>query len=126
MIRGASGPAIAISAALCLTGCGLNRIADDPKINAVALANDRAIAAQQETWRKEEAAAEKAACERKGGPAIGMSRAQLYATCWGKPAKINTTMTSGVEFEQFVYGLGFYVYLRNGVVTSIQTTARAR
>lgn len=78
--------------------------------------------AQEAGQRKAAVNSEKAECERKGGPRIGMNRSQVYATCWGKPYKINTTMTSGIEFEQFVYGLGFYVYLRNGTVTSIQTS----
>jgi hypothetical protein len=39
--------------------------------------------------------AEKAECERRGGVAVGMTRAQVYASCWGRPQRINTTTTAG-------------------------------
>lgn len=54
---------------------------------------------------------------------IGMSRADVIRS-WGMPSKINTTMNSDVLSEQFVYrrdGINSrYVYIRNGVVTTIQ------
>jgi hypothetical protein len=66
--------------------------------------------------------AEKAACDLKGGVAVGMSREQVYASCWGKPQKINLTRTGNGDSEQLVYPGYNYVYLRNGLVTSIQTS----
>ncbi len=66
--------------------------------------------------------AEKAECDRKGGIRTGMTRAQLYASCWGRPGKINTTITGSRRHEQLVYGGQNYVYLEDGVVTSIQTS----
>lgn len=66
----------------------------------------------------------KAECDRKGGVAVGMTRAQLYASCWGKPQRINRTLTGSADHEQLVYPGWNYVYLRDGIVTSIQTSAR--
>ena len=66
-------------------------------------------------------AAEAAECRRRGGVNIGMSKAQVLASCWGKPQRVNTTYTAGLQHEQWVYGNN-YVYLRDGVVTSIQTS----
>lgn len=67
--------------------------------------------------------AEKADCNRRGGIRIGMTREQVYASCWGKPKHINKTITSGGVHEQFVYGSS-YVYLEDGIVRSIQTSER--
>jgi len=74
--------------------------------------------------RKVEAAkaAAKHPCKVKGGVAVGMTRAQVYASCWGKPTKINITTTGSGDHEQLVYPGYQYVYLHNGIVTSIQTS----
>ncbi|HEV7485742.1 MAG TPA: hypothetical protein VGQ65_08665 [Thermoanaerobaculia bacterium] len=50
---------------------------------------------------------------------IGMSTAQLRMS-WGDPSAVNRTSTKGTSSEQWVYGTGNYVYVRNGVVTTIQ------
>lgn len=56
---------------------------------------------------------------------IGMREEEVLAS-WGKPGSVNKTMTASVTSEQWVYRNGtfrtHYVYLRNGIVTSIQTT----
>jgi hypothetical protein len=78
--------------------------------------------AESEATRKLKVA-EKAECDRKGGVSIGMSKAQVLASCWGKPERVNTTITAGLRSEQWVYGYN-YVYLRDDVVTSIQTSSR--
>lgn len=75
---------------------------------------------QSEAVKKEEDRA-KADCDRRGGVAIGMTKAQVYSSCWGRPRKVNETMTARSRHEQWVYG-GGYVYLEDGVVTSIQTS----
>ena len=54
-----------------------------------------------------------------GRIAIGMTEAQVRAS-WGAPSRINRTMTGSVTHEQWVYGLGTYVYLTDGVVRTIQ------
>lgn len=44
----------------------------------------------------------------------------LYESNWGKPKDINTTIDAHGKFEQWVYGLGQYLYFTNGKLTSIQ------
>ncbi|MFG0593601.1 DUF4124 domain-containing protein [Delftia sp. WSY_9] len=54
----------------------------------------------------------------------GMSESQVKNS-WGSPTKINKTIGSNGVNEQWVYrrggGVSQYVYLENGVVTSIQS-----
>lgn len=63
---------------------------------------------------------------------IGMTEEQVKAS-WGKPDKINRTITSSGKQEQWIYGYreGFgggtmywlpkeYIYFENGILTSIQ------
>jgi hypothetical protein len=68
--------------------------------------------------RKKTAA--KADCDRRGGVRVGMSRAEVYASCWGKPERINSTIGSYGKHEQLVYRGNNYVYLEDGIVRSIQ------
>lgn len=65
--------------------------------------------------------AAKKECDRRGGVSVGMTAAQVTASCWGKPNKVNSTITGGGRREQWVYG-SQYVYVENGVVTAIQTS----
>ena len=53
------------------------------------------------------------------GVAIGMSAADIVASSWGKPQKINSTTRASGTHEQWVYGGGNYLYLEDGVLTSI-------
>lgn len=57
--------------------------------------------------------------EEKVEPAIGMTEAEVYASTWGAPQKVNTTETAAGKREQWVYD-GGYIYLDNGIVTAIQ------
>lgn len=57
--------------------------------------------------------------EEKVEPAIGMTEAEVYASTWGAPQKVNTTTTAAGKREQWVYEDG-YIYLDNGIVTTIQ------
>ena len=58
--------------------------------------------------------------QRKGeGVRIGMTQQQVLESSWGKPQKVNRTVTSSGTREQWVYG-GGYIYIENGVVTAIQ------
>lgn len=68
--------------------------------------------------------AKKAECDRRGGVRVGMTREQVHASCWGKPERVNTTTTTGGAHHQLVYSGYNYVYIRNGVVSSIQTSTR--
>ncbi|SMG52200.1 hypothetical protein [Paenibacillus aquistagni] len=54
-------------------------------------------------------------------PEIGMKAEELLESkSWGKPKDINKTTTEYGVHEQWVYSGGRYVYLEDGVVTSIQ------
>ncbi len=57
--------------------------------------------------------------EEKVEPAIGMTGAEVYASTWGAPQKVNATTTAAGKQEQWVYDDG-YIYLDNGIVTTIQ------
>lgn len=69
--------------------------------------------------------AAKKECDRKGRTiSIGMTGAQVLASCWGKPTRRNNTITASGNREQWVYSDGSYVYVTNGVVTAIQQSSR--
>lgn len=53
-------------------------------------------------------------------PKVGMSASKVKKSTWGSPNRVNkTTNTYGVS-EQWVYSGNKYIYLDDGVVTSIQ------
>lgn len=76
--------------------------------------------ALEEKYRKEQAAND-ARCAKIGGARIGLTAEGVRRSCWGAPIRINTTMTASHTREQWVYG-GGYLYLTDGIVTSIQTS----
>lgn len=53
-------------------------------------------------------------------PEIGMTADEVKNSTWGDPSKINKTTTKYGVHEQWVYSLDRYIYLDDGVVTSIQ------
>lgn len=53
-------------------------------------------------------------------PSIGMTKAEVEASTWGKPEDINKTTTKYGTREQWCYSGYKYVYFEDGVVTSIQ------
>jgi hypothetical protein len=63
-------------------------------------------------------------CKKKGDPKLGMNAKQVAATCWGPPVYVNTKVRRTGKYEQFVYGDDKFVYLRNGIVTSISVKGR--
>lgn len=65
-------------------------------------------------------------CKRRGDPRIGMTAKQVEASCWGKPEHVNRRQTASAITDQYVYGDGRFVYLRNGIVTSIQASGKLR
>jgi hypothetical protein len=67
-----------------------------------------------------------AECKRRGNPRVGMTADQVTATCWGKPEHVNRTETGTHISDQYVYSSGRYVYLENGIVTSIQSSGTLR
>jgi uncharacterized Fe-S center protein len=50
---------------------------------------------------------------------VGMT-ADMVREAWGKPKRINTTTTATGTREQWVYGVGQYVYFEGGKCTAIQ------
>lgn len=97
---------------------------EDPRLmlkryQAGVAATNTKVAAEAkaaEKSRKASAAAWKA----RGGIRIGMSKAQVIASTWGRPSSINRTVTANVVNEQWVYGEGNYLYFVNGILTSYQ------
>lgn len=67
-----------------------------------------------------------AECKRRGNPRVGMTAKQVEASCWGKPDHVNRRQTARATTDQYVYGDGRYVHLRNGIVTSIQASGTLR
>jgi hypothetical protein len=57
--------------------------------------------------------------DRKSGVHLGMSKAQVLRSQWGKPSKIHATHSELGDTEQWVYQ-GGYLYFRDGVLTSVQ------
>lgn len=60
---------------------------------------------------------------KKNGIDIGYTAQQVLESSWGKPSQVNTTTNKYGSREQWVYrgqGKSGYVYLENGIVTSIQ------
>lgn len=58
--------------------------------------------------------------EKMQNPSIGMTKAEVEASTWGKPEDINKTTTKYGTREQWCYDGYKYIYFENGVVTSIQ------
>ena len=60
-----------------------------------------------------------AECKKKGGPKLGMTAAQVKASCWGPPAYVNAKVRKTGKYEQYLYRDNKFVYFRDGKVTSI-------
>lgn len=56
----------------------------------------------------------------RGGVHVGMTKAEVLRSSWGRPRAINRTITSGHVSEQWVYGGNNYLYFDNGILTGIQ------
>ncbi len=57
---------------------------------------------------------------KKSDPSIGMTASEVEASSWGEPERKNITEYAWGTKEQWVYSSQRYVYLENGIVTSIQ------
>lgn len=66
------------------------------------------------TWSKDD-------CEiiANGKVRIGMTQEQVVVA-WGRPEDINKTVYSFGVHEQWVYGIGSYLYFEDGILTTIQ------
>lgn len=51
---------------------------------------------------------------------IGMTKEEVEASLWGKPERINRTVTAYGTREQWVYGNRQYLYFTDGILTSFQ------
>jgi hypothetical protein len=60
--------------------------------------------------------------KRKSGVSLGMSKEDVLASSWGHPKSINRSVYSFGVREQWVYGGGNYLYFKDGVLDSIQTS----
>lgn len=72
---------------------------------------------------KKKAADEKAeiAQRRREGVQIGMTAERAMQSSWGRPARVNRTVTGSTVREQWVYpGHHNYLYFENGILTSVQ------
>jgi len=95
----------------------------------VSLDTDRALKAAKTRETLEAAIEKKKAAERRAeaarkkreGVRLGMTREDVIASSWGRPEHINTTATRYGTREQWVYGIGNYLYFEDGVLTSVQT-----
>jgi hypothetical protein len=54
-----------------------------------------------------------------GEVSIGMTADQVQLS-WGKPKRVNASVSAQVDREQWVYG-SQYLYMQNGVLRSMQT-----
>lgn len=122
------GLLLALALAGCITAAAdpeAPTVSSDQKVkDAIATYTEQLIAIGAESQKRiaKRDAEQRALCAKKGGVGVGMSKAQVLASCWGKPEKVNVTTSGGGEHEQWVYPGFQYVYLRNGVVTSIQSS----
>lgn len=64
-------------------------------------------------------------CDRKGQPKVGMSEQEAVLTCWGRPFRINRTLSGSHTFVQYVYThpSNRYLYFSDGRLTSIQESS---
>jgi hypothetical protein len=65
-------------------------------------------------------------CRKKGDPKLGMNAKQVAASCWGPPLYVNTSKHKNGTYEQFIYGDRKSIYLKNGIVTSVDVNRRGR
>lgn len=73
---------------------------------------------------KKEMAAEQrveAARRKREGVSIGMTKEDVIASSWGRPERINRTATTYGTREQWVYGVGNYLYFEGDRITAVQT-----
>lgn len=117
----------------------LARALQNPKVfpDVRLQAMDRLLAAGEpmsDEWRRlradlqQKVAANQAALERSRlahkraqGVSVGASMQDALESSWGKPQRVNRTITAQGTREQWVYGGGNYLYFDGGVLTAIQT-----
>lgn len=92
-------------------------------LNALAQIDPERAANTAKLRSELETAERRADADRKkrGGVHVGMSKADVHASAWGKPDHINQTVTQLGTREQWVYGIGNYLYFEGDRLTAIQT-----
>lgn len=75
--------------------------------------------AEEEKNRRLVDAADKARRKREG-VRIGMTQEEVLLSSWGRPTKVNRTISASGVNEQWVYEGFNYLYFRDGVLTTIQ------
>jgi hypothetical protein len=64
-----------------------------------------------------------ASCDGRQAVSVGMTRAQVYASCWGKPTRTEASTVGRAHSEMLFYQGSNYVYLEDGVVINIQVAS---
>lgn len=82
--------------------------------------NQERLKEYYEEKRKEESSKPTEPTEQKTEPRIGMAASDVEKSSWGKPNKKNITEYEWGISEQWVYSGNRYIYIKNGIVTSIQ------
>lgn len=101
-------------------------------VDSMAAETPEAKRARTEKLERERAAAAKAVAQQPltykpsaqrvlSDPAVGMNEHDASNTMWGRPETINRTVTRNGTREQWVFGVGRYVYLENGRVTAVSS-----
>lgn len=90
----------------------------DPQY-AAAQAPLRARLEAVEAAETRKAKAADAARRRKEGVTIGMTQEEVLASSWGRPERVNRTITEYATREQWVYGGRNYLYFRDGRLEAI-------
>lgn len=63
-------------------------------------------------------------CDRSKAISVGMTASDVYASCWGRPRNINTSVVGSTKVETLFYDGYNYIYMENGIVKSIETSGR--
>jgi hypothetical protein len=79
----------------------------------------RAEEAKAKAREEQKRVAAAKAWKARGGVRVGMTKADVLNSNWGRPNSVNKTTTKNGTYEQWVYD-GGYLYFDNGVVISIQ------
>lgn len=64
--------------------------------------------------------------QERGGVLVGMTKAQVLSSSWGKPIEVNTTVVKGLVSEQWIYPGHNYLYFDNDRLTAIQMKIDAK
>jgi len=70
------------------------------------------------------APAPRTSCDRGKAIAVGMTANEVYASCWGKPKSVSSSVLGSTKMEMLLYEGYNYVYLENGIVKSIESSGR--